>query len=277
MDGTLNWNDFSGRAVLITGGTKGIGFATGIAFGRRGAQVTLTHKWKSADTQAVRSAFAEAGAPEPRIIDADASDIVGVRTVLSAIRKTHDSLHTFVSNVAHAPVVRALDDYNRRDLARSIDYSAWPLVSHVQATKEIFGSYPKYVLAMSSAGAESYLPNYDIMAVAKAALETLCRYMNLRLRVHGTRVNVLSTRFARTESMSEILGHDFEAFLDEYAPGLFAETSEIGEAAAGLCSGLMDAIGGQVITVDHGAGIFDNFSRLFQERDRLTPLPRRKP
>jgi len=153
--------------VLITGGTKGIGLATGIAFGRRGAQVTLTHKSESADTQAVRSAFAEAGAHEPRIIDADASDIevFGPCSLQSARPTTR--LHTFVSNVAHAPVVRALDDYNRRDLVRSIDYSAWPLVSHVQAIKEIFGSYPKYVLAMSSAGAESYLPNYDIMRLPR--------------------------------------------------------------------------------------------------------------
>jgi NAD(P)-dependent dehydrogenase (short-subunit alcohol dehydrogenase family) len=276
LKGKLNWNDFRGRAVLITGGTKGIGLATGIAFGRRGAQVTLTHKWGSADMQVVRSAFSEAGAPEPQIIEADASNADDVQTVLDTIRKTHDSVHTFVSNVAHAPVVRNLDEYNRRDFVRSIDYSAWPIVSHVQAINQVFGAYPRYVVAMSSAGAGSYATNYDIMAATKAALETLCRYLNLRLRDHGTRVNVLSTRYVRTDSLNEILGGEFQGFLDKYAPGLFTEASEIGEAAVGLCSGLMDAVGGQVITVDHGAGFIDNFSRLYEERDRLTPPPPRR-
>ena len=43
------WNDFAGRAVLVTGGTRGIGLATGLAFGELGAAVTLTHKWGSVD------------------------------------------------------------------------------------------------------------------------------------------------------------------------------------------------------------------------------------
>jgi hypothetical protein len=75
--------------------------------------------------------------------------------------------------------------------------------------------------------------------------------------------------------MRAVFGDEFESFLDKHSPGLFTEASEVGEAAVGLCSGLMDAIGGQIITVDHGANLFDNFSRLYAERDGGALAPRK--
>jgi NAD(P)-dependent dehydrogenase (short-subunit alcohol dehydrogenase family) len=275
VSAAANWNDFSGRAVLITGGTKGIGLATGLAFGKRGADVTLTHKWGSADMEAIRAAFAAAGAREPHIVDADVAQEHDVRTVIAGVRERHESLHAFISNVAFAPGVQSVEDYSRRGLTTATDYSVWPVVSHTRAIKDIFGSYPRYVVAMSSEGADFYHVNYDIVAATKAMLEALCKYMNQRLREHGSRVNVLRTRFTRTESMRAVFGDQFDCFLDKYSPGLFTEASEVGEAAVGLCSGLMDAVGGQIITVDHGANLFDSFSRLYAEREGGTLAPRK--
>ena len=53
--------------------------------------------------------------------------------------------------------------------------------------------------------------------------------------------------------------------------------SEVADAIVGICSGLMDALGGQVVTVDRGAGLYENFSRLYQERNVRPIVTRRQP
>jgi NAD(P)-dependent dehydrogenase (short-subunit alcohol dehydrogenase family) len=243
-----------------------MGLATGLAFGRRGAHVTLTNKWGSADADEIARAFHDAGAPAPEVFEADASREDDTRAVLDHVRAKHESLHAIVSNVAFASVVHGLQEYTRRGLLTGIEYSSWPIVSYTMGAHAVFGAYPKYVVGISSLGAEAFHANYDLIGPTKAVLESLCRYMNYRLDRHGVRVNVVRTRFVRTESLAATFGEEFIPFVEKYAPDLFTPPRDVGEAVYGVCSGLMDGLGGQVVTVDGGASFADGFSRLYRER-----------
>jgi enoyl-[acyl-carrier-protein] reductase (NADH) len=261
-------NDFNGKAVLVTGGTKGLGLAIGLAFGEQGAQLYLTHRWGSADEDKVRAAFAGRDAPPPRIIEADASQDEDADNLLGEIAKHHDGVEVFVSNVSFAQVGGGLDSYNKRRLMKSLEYSAWPLMGHVQKIKKVFGRYPRYTLGTSCDGPDTYYPGYEYVAVSKTVIETFCRYMAKQLyEEERAKINVIRSRPVSTESLRATFGEDFEPFLKKYYnDDYFIEVEAVGRAALALCSGLMDAMTGQVILLDKGVAFQDNLMRLFEQR-----------
>jgi NAD(P)-dependent dehydrogenase (short-subunit alcohol dehydrogenase family) len=262
--------DYRGKAVLVTGGTAGIGLATALAFAGRGAACTLTYRFGTADEDDIRAQFAKIGAPEPLLIQADASKNEDTDALLAEMKKRHDRIEVLISNVSAALVVRDFDGYDHRGLHQSIDASAWPMVEYTRRIKAVFGKYPRYVVGMSSTGPDSFSVGYDFVAASKAVMETLCRYMNYRLFDEDVRINVLRSRSVKTASFTSTFGAGFAEFAKRFTKEQhFLPAEEVAEAALALCSGMMDGVSGQVITVDRGTTFFDNLMRLYEERKEL--------
>jgi NAD(P)-dependent dehydrogenase (short-subunit alcohol dehydrogenase family) len=241
-----------GTAAIVTGGTRGLGRAIGLALARAGASVFLTHRWGSVPEEEVEGAFRSEGLPPPRVVECDASDAAAIRALMTTVRDAGAPLRTVVSNVAFAKLVHEVEDLKRSSLELSLGYSAWPVVDLVQTAHAVLGTYPRYLIAVSSDGAEVCHPGYDLVGVSKAALETLCRYLALRLRPHGVRVNALRPGFLDTASARATLGAAFVEEASRSHSGLFLEPRAVADVCVALCSGLLDAVTGQVLVVDEG-------------------------
>lgn len=263
-------NDYTNKAVLITGGTAGIGLATGLAFGKAGAQVYLTHRWGTADEDELRAKFEAIGALAPIILEADVSQDEDTENLLLEIKKKHDSLEALISNVSFAHVSKDHTDLSQKALKRSLTYSAWPFVGYLQKVKEIFGTYPRYSVGMSSRGPEYFLPGYDFVAASKVVMETFCKYLTSDLIDEDIRINVIRANPVETASLEATFGPEFGPFCRKYyGEGFFIAPEEVADSALAVCSGLMDGLKGQILLLDRGFGFADNVVRLFTHRQRL--------
>jgi NAD(P)-dependent dehydrogenase (short-subunit alcohol dehydrogenase family) len=264
--------DLEGGCVIVTGGTRGLGKAIGMEFGRADATVFLTHRWGSVDEDELRAEFETGGIPKPRIIESDASDPEAARDLMNEVAKHPTPLVAVVSGVAFAQVVDSITDLNRKSLELSLRYSTWPVLDLVHAAKERLGYYPRYVIALSSDGGFVCHPGYDMVGIAKAALETLCRYLAVHLRGEGVRVNAVRSGALDTASARATFGVPVEDTDPIREQGLILDPHSVARACVALCSGLMDSVSGQVITVDEGISLFSPVVRV-TGRGGPGPLP----
>ena len=138
-------------------------------------------------------------------------------------------------------------ELKRRSLYKSLEYSAWPFVGYLHAIHRAFARYPRYAVAMSSDGPDAHYPAYGYVAVAKAVLETFVRYMATHLFEDGCKVLALRSRQVMTESYKDMFGPAQVELGRRFAE--FACTpEEIADTTLALCSGMFDAMSGQVVT-----------------------------
>lgn len=147
-------------------------------------------------------------------------------------------------------------DTSRAGFHLAMDVSAYSLVAMCQAYDKLMNDYGS-IIAMTYYGAEKVITNYNVMGVAKAALEASVRYLAMDLGERGIRVNAISAGPLKTLAASGISG--FKTILstiEERAPlrrNIIQE--DVGKTGLFLASDLSQAITGEVIHVDAGYNI----------------------
>jgi NAD(P)-dependent dehydrogenase (short-subunit alcohol dehydrogenase family) len=261
--------NFNGNTVLLAGGTMGIGLETALDFGRRGGQCAITYMHGAAGEDEIHQRFVSEGASKPLIIRADPGNADDTGTLMQGLRERWKQVDVFVSNVSAEFVVNELEDYSFEALSKAIQFNAWPMFAYTRRIREIFGRYPRYVVGMSSPGPDSYYKGYDFTAGSNAVLETMCRYMSYRLYDEDIRINVVRSLPVRTTGLRDTFG-DFDEFARRFVrEEHYIDAKEVSNCVVALCSGLLDGMRGQVITVDRGTSFFDNLMHLYDDRERL--------
>lgn len=147
-------------------------------------------------------------------------------------------------------------DTTREQFQLALDISAYSLVALARAARPLLRPGSS-IVTMTYYASEKVVPNYNVMAIAKAALEAITRYLAYELGPEGVRVNAISAGPVRTLAASGVAGfRTMHGKFKEVAPLRKPVTiEEVGNAAVFLCSELAAQTTGQVLFVDGGVNI----------------------
>ena len=188
----------------------------------------------------------------------DVSKDEDIEKCLEQIKSENGKIDGILHAIAHANTEDLRNDFintSRDGYAHAQDVSSYSLVSIVRMAKEkeMFNEGAS-VIAYTYFGSEKVVEGYNVMGVAKAALEASVRYLSVDLGKIGCRINAISAGPIKTLSAKGI--KDFGTILDvveEKAPlHRNVTTKEVGDVTAFLFSDLSSAITGEVIHVDNG-------------------------
>jgi enoyl-[acyl-carrier protein] reductase I len=182
-----------------------------------------------------------------------------VQAAFAKLGETWDRLDFLVHAVAYAPRQALEGDFvstSREDFRVALDVSAYSLPVLAHAARGLMAGGGS-ILTLSYLGAERVMPHYNVMGVAKAALESSVRYLASDLGPSGIRVNALSAGPLKTLASSGIAG--FGNILKHHRAKSpmhkLVELEEVADGAVFLLSPMGRGVTGQTLYVDGGYSI----------------------
>ena len=245
------------KKILITGVASNRSIAYGVAksMHREGATLAFTYQGEKLKGRVEK--FAEEFDSEI-VLPLDVTEDHQIEQLFESLAREWDGLDGLVHSIGFAPRDQLegafVDAVTRQGFQTALDISAYSFAALAKASRSMMQGRNGALLTMTYLGAVRTIPNYNVMGVAKAALEATTRYLADSLGPEGTRVNAISAGPIRTLAASGI--NNFRSMLAEGEKKnplrRNVTIDEVGNAAAFLCSDLASGITGDVLYVDSG-------------------------
>jgi NAD(P)-dependent dehydrogenase (short-subunit alcohol dehydrogenase family) len=242
--------------VLVTGGTKGIGFAIARSFAESGADIFINYHSDDVAAERAAGAIRTAGG-KPHAIKCDAGTVAGCRALAESVAR--DTQH--LDLVVHC----ALDAYATGTLAadparfeRAVVTNGVSLLYLVQSTLFLLRAGSSIVF-LTSRGGRIVVPNYAAIGVGKALAESLLRYLAVELAPKGIRINAVAPALVDTEAVRALFGDRTPDLVRESAgsnpTGRGIRDDDYTNVVRWLASPESAFVQGQIIFVNGGANL----------------------
>ncbi len=248
-----------GKRAVVTGvaNERSLAWAIAQAFQAEGAELAFTYPGEAMEKR-VRPLAEGIGARA--ILDCDVSKDADIERTVAELRKVWDRVDVLVHAIGFAPREaldgRFTDVTTRAAWTTALDVSAYSLIGLARAVKPMMPPGSS-IVTLTYYGSEKVVRHYNVMGVAKAALECATRYLAEDLGLDGIRVNAISAGPIKTLAAAGIKG--MRTMLAENAERTplrrNIDQSDVARAALYLCSDLARNVTGEVLHVDAGQNI----------------------
>jgi len=250
-------SDLAGKAGLVVGiaNKRSISWAIAQAASALGARLALTYQSERL-AENVRELAEKL--ERPLILPCDVANDQQIADVAAAVDHEFGGLDFLVHGAAFAPAEALSNPYvqtSRESFRIALDVSAYSLVALARAVRPLMikrggGS----IVTLTFIGSERVFPNYNVMGVAKAALESSVRYLAADLGPENIRVNAISAGAIKTLAASGISGFSgmLQVYRDRAPLRRGVDQSEVADAAVFLIGPAGRGVTGEILMVDSG-------------------------
>jgi enoyl-[acyl-carrier protein] reductase I len=197
--------------------------------------------------------------PGSEAFQCDVSKDEDIEAAFAGLKERHGKIDALVHSIGFAPAEELHNDFlftTREGFRIAHDVSVYSLIALSRAATPLMTAGGS-ITTLTYYGSQKVVPRYNVMGVAKAALEASVRYLAADLGKHNIRVNAVSAGPIKTLAARGIggLGEMLSAHKERAPLGRNTQQSEVGDAALFLASDMGAGITGEVLYVDAGYNI----------------------
>lgn len=249
----------SGKKVLVLGvaNEKSIAWAIAKTFKDAGADIALTY---AGETLAKRVQPLAESLGSKIVIPCDVRNDDEITAAFTELASHWDRLDILVHSIAFAnkdELKGSFIDTTREGFSTALEISAYSFIACLRAARPLMTGDNPSALTLSYYGGQKVFPNYNIMGVAKAALEMSVRYLAEAVGPEGIRVNAISAGPIKTLAAAGVNGFNQIASIVQTKAPLRTNISQsdVANAALYLVSDLARGVTGEIHFVDNGYNI----------------------